>query len=236
MSMHKKGVSSLEFILSFVLFAGFTIAALYFFNPVGNLKNMDYSRDYTINKVISNTSVELNTYSIVIPIGVSDTVISLPDIAPGKNMHAVNYLGERIKSLKEINDFCFDRVKSDERFITLYFSEDIAGIQDLSSCISPPDPSKYQISSSLTERVISENRTLSLNKTYWEDYSSLKTQLGIPNDVDFSFKLEFSATDYISAEKPLSDVTREIFSETNRMEVLRTNGIPQFGQLTVRVW
>ena len=70
---------------------------------------------------------------------------------------------------------------------------------------------------------------------YNNSYSSLKKQLGILDGVDFSFSLKLSDVEII-AERQLSNVTREIFLETNRREVLRTTGIPQFGELTVGVW
>ena len=134
--MHKKGVSGLEFILAFVLFAGFTVAALYFFNPVRSLKNMDYSRDYTLSKIIENTSVELDVYSIIILEGVNDEKISvkISGINLTKKVSAVDYNGIRVDASRgEEEIFCFG--KPDERFVTLYFSEDITKSDSLIPCL-----------------------------------------------------------------------------------------------------
>ena len=54
-------------------------------------------------------------------------------------------------------------------------------------------------------------------------------------DTDFSFLLEFQDTSKIGIDKTIS-VTRSILSETDRVEVLKTNGNVQFGRLTVKVW
>ena len=289
--MHKKGASSLEFILAFMLFASFTFAAIYFFNPVNTLKNMDYSRDYTLNKIIENSSVELDSYSIVITEFADQKMkINISGINPNKNVSAVNYDGSIIDSSRAGNYFCIDRGNHDNRnFSTLYFSEDIVSSALLASCepqviFNPtpnhcdicesrncPDcdndvdrntdrgqncpqlplvidslcggitdasttPEDYRIASVLTDKVISESRIEGLKYLYRVDYPSLKTQLGIPADVDFSFMLKFSATDNITAERNSANINRAIFSETVRREVLRTSGVPQFAELTVKVW
>jgi len=237
--MHKKGASSLEFILAFVLFASFTVAALYFFNPVKTLKNMDYSRDYTLNKIIEDTSVELDSYSIVIREPIPQKISISISGETNKNVRAVDYEGVVVDAKRGSgNDFCVDisNIKPiyDNKFTTLYFSEEIVESAG-PSCIPNPDETNYNIASSLTEKVISENRILSLNKSYGEDYSALKNRLNIPADVDFSFSLVLGETKIVAGNSQ-SGITREIFSETNRMEVLRTSGVPQFGELTVSVW
>ena len=237
--MHKKGASSLEFILAFVLFASFTVAVLYFFNPVKTLKNMDYSRDYTLNKIIENTSVDLDSYSIIIDqSALSPIIIEIPGMGNEKHVGAVNYGGVMVDAKrKSIDEFCVDisniDIINNKKFATLYFSEDIAESTGL-SCIQDLDKSKYNIASSLTDKVISESRFLLLNNSY-PDYSALKTQLGIPADVDFSFSLILGEIKIVAGGPP-EEITREIFSETVRKEVLGTDGIPQFGELTVSVW
>ena len=289
--MHKRGVSNLEFILAFVLFAGFTVAALYFFNPVKNLKDMDYSRDYTLSKIIENTSSELDSYSIVISESApSKTKMEFLGIDSSKKVSAVNYDGGIMGSSRAGDDFCIDRGSSGKKLVTLYFSEDIVPSASLANCEidgfcddcesrtcipdcigAEPNPSycgevcgdgidnngdgvadencavdnlcneatsapdKYQISSSSTDKVISEQRIKWLEYISRTNYSLVKEQLNIPEDVDFSFSLKFPDSK-ITAERQLSNVTREIFTETNRVEVLRTSGIPQFGELTVSVW
>jgi len=146
------------------------------------------------------------------------------------NVRAVDYNENEIDAWSDGDNVCFDR--DEKRFVTLYFSEDIEPSSSLTGC----QPSlKYQISSSLNETVISEKMMLLLSESYASDYQSLKKQLEIPEDVDFSFSLEFSPADKIEAGKP-SEITREIFSETVRKEVLRKTGIPEFGQLIVSVW
>jgi hypothetical protein len=277
--MHKRGVSNLEFILAFVLFAGFTVAALYFFNPVKNLKDMDYSRDYTLSKIIENTSVELDSYSIVITES-APSKMKIGGLEIVSNVSAIHYDGSIIDSSKMGDNICIDRDISGREIITLYFSKDITPFALLEIC--PPSdnkceceprycddckdhfedlppwcppltpvadnlctgittvsttPEDYQISSFTTDSVISENGIRRLASVYnYESYSLVKEQLNIPEDVDFSFSLKFSDTDKIVAERQLSNVTREIFTETNRVEVLRASGIPQFGELTVSVW
>jgi len=226
--MHKRGMSGLEFILAFVLFVGFTVAALWIFNPVGSPKTLEYSGEYTLKKIISNTSVGLESYSIAIPVDADKILIYVSGINSNKGVSAVDYSGQILSSAKSGGGYCIG--VNNKKFVNLYFSEDIISGSD-SSCNS----GEYEVASSLNESVISEKRISSLKASYESNYLELKNQLGIPNEVDFSFSLEFSTNDKISAGNVKS--FGEIFSKTERKEVLReSNGIPQFGQLTVKVW
>jgi len=285
--MRKKGVGSLEFVLAFVLFVGFTVAVLYFFNPISTLKNMDYSRDYTFGKIIENTSVQLDSYSIVVNNSFTDQKIkfTLSGISPIKKTYTTDYNGTFLNSSRTGNDIFCVSMKT-QKFFEMYLSEDIplpatgtaicngtqaecdagdtlkckclsghswccpaclngvyapgwttntgCGIDVCQGISSPSEtPRDYQIASSLTDKVISETRVIGLAHEY-DDYNKLKEQLNIPPDVDFSFSLVFP--DKTTASNSAVDITREVYSETRRVEVLRTTGRPQFGELTVSVW
>ncbi|MBS3065956.1 hypothetical protein J4229_02840 [Candidatus Pacearchaeota archaeon] len=229
--MEKKGAGSIEFILAFVLFAGFSAAALYFFNPSGGTKNLDYSRDYTMRELIENVSVKLEIYSVILTGNEPRISMRFSGINPLANVYATDYYGNKMPAWRNGEYVCIER-DNNEDFSTIYFSEDLPYAGDSPNC---PQSEKYKIASSLSNKVISENKILALNKSYNSDYILLKRQLKIPEDTDFSFLLEFQDTSKIGIDKTIS-VTRSILSETDRVEVLKTNGNVQFGRLTVKVW
>ncbi|HLF54051.1 MAG TPA: hypothetical protein VI544_02630 [Candidatus Nanoarchaeia archaeon] len=229
--MKKRGAGNVEFILSFILFISFTMAALYFFNPIQNTQNLESSKNYVINVIIENTSVELDTYSIIIhdSSDAQSIEVSLSEIDAGKKVRVVDYYGSTMDSKRDDGQICFKRV-NDENFATIYFSEDIDGSEG--ACGGNPD---YKMGSSINSKVISEKRILQLKNAYYKDYSSLKSLFNIPKNLDFSFSFEFPNGEIISAETDVL-LRREVFSDTKTKEILREDGTTLFGYLTVKVW
>ena len=231
--MKKRGAGNVEFILSFMLFISFTVAALYFFNPVRGVQNLESSKNYVVNTIIANTSVSLEAYSIIISASsnILSIEVSLPEskIPIGKNVRVVDYYGNVLSSNRNGNQVCFTR-ENDEKFATIYFSEDLKG--DSAPCAGSAD---YQVASSISSKVLSEKRIMQLNNSYYGDYSSLKEQFNIPANMDFSFSFEFQNGKVISVERN-APLRKEVFSETKIKEILKEDGTSEFGYLTVRVW
>ena len=230
--MKKKGAGNIEFILAFILFVSFTAAAIYFFNPTKNVQNLESARGYVTNILLENVSVELDSYSVIIDASdnVNDLKVSISDIASDKNVRVVNYSGNEMSSKRHSNNVCFTR-DNEEKFVTLYFSEDLDDGGD-EACSRSTDS---RIASSMSTRVISEKRFRQLKENYNASYSSLKEHFNIPAGMDFSFSLEFPGDETISAEKAVP-LRREVFSDTEIKEILRNSGNLTFGYLTVKVW
>lgn len=222
--MEKRGATNIEFIMAFVLFAGSLTVIFYFFNPVSDVRSMESSKDYVMNTIITNTSVEVDSYSIILE--GSSVGVNIPGTS-GMNAKVVDYYDRPLDSEKHGSSVCFSCT---EKLAVIYFSEDIDGAPG--SCTETAG--EYQIASSSNNSIISEKRILGLKDNY-EDYSSLKEQMGIPASMDFSFTLEFSADDSIIAAQDETG-RGEVFSETVLKEVLRKDGTSQFGYLTVSVW
>ncbi len=103
----------------------------------------------------------------------------------------------------------------------------------------------YQIASSDSKMVVSEEEFKILVTKYNTNYDTnpngLKQSFNLPNRIDFTFSLEFvksdGTTDIIQPSggpKPPQGV--DVYRETRRVEVLRTNDNLQFGDLTVGIW
>ena len=64
---NKRGLGHIEAILAFVLFIGFLIFAFYFFSPFsGGNRLLDSSIDYAFREININTSIDMESYSVVI--------------------------------------------------------------------------------------------------------------------------------------------------------------------------
>ena len=61
--MTKRGLTHIEVLLSFLIFMGFVVFALYFFSPFQTSRLVDSSLDYAFREIIKNTTIEIETYS-----------------------------------------------------------------------------------------------------------------------------------------------------------------------------
>jgi len=231
--MNRRGVGNIEFILAFILFASFVAAALYFFNPVKNTSSLTSSADYTINEIIRNTTVNVESYSVKItaPASVDIMAVTIDGVNQNQNARVEDYNGNRLDSRREGNNVIFDRNGKD--FVFIRFSEDFERGNFIET--ASPNSAYYQIASLTTSQLISEKRLKNIKNYYEQDYNSLKTQRDIPIGVDFSFSLEFPDGTSLSTSKT-APIGVEIFSETKIREVLKEDGSSEFGYLTAKIW
>jgi hypothetical protein len=231
--MKKRGAGNIEFILSFVMFAGFVVAALYLFNPVKDIGSMDSARAYVFDTISKNASIKLDSHSIkVISMTARQGVVGI-ELAgfPERKVRAEDYYGKKLDAYKSGTSVYVRSGGKD--FMVLKFAEDFEESAPFTR--RAIDPSEYQIASSISGEVLSEKRIIQLNESYWKDYAFLKKALGIPSNVDFSFSLEFSNGNAIKAERAAA-VRREVFSETRMLEVLKKDGTSEFAYLMVKIW
>lgn len=230
--MGKKGASNIEFILAFMLFIGFVGAALYLFSPIKNTTIIESSLTYTKNEIIRNITVEIDSYSVKIG-EFGENRIEIKGIDENKNAWVEDYEGKELPSRKEGNYIYFriETGESEKKFVVIYFSEDFEE-GDYTGSAGSID---FQLASSTSGKIISEERISRLKEAYESDYKSLKEQRDIPPGLDFSFSLEFPNGDKITAEKEIPS-RAEVFSKTEIREVLRKDGTSEFAYLTVRAW
>ena len=234
--MNKKGFSHVEAIISFVLFAGFLIAGLYFLNPtgLGTKKLLDSTLTYAIDEVIKNASSELTSYSVVIKQSVpaSAGIVSFPvEKNAGAGIRVENNNGLVMQSSYTNGQVNFDR-QGDRFFVikTGDFAENNANLGSATNLL----PNDYSISSSDKKQVISEKLFFELKNRYDSDYAKLKKEFNLPNRIDFSFSLIFPGESIIAEREVPEDV--EVFSKNIRQEIIRNDGSGVFADLIVKVW
>ncbi|MEM4259235.1 MAG: hypothetical protein QXS38_00520 [Candidatus Pacearchaeota archaeon] len=228
--MNNKAVSNIEFILSFIMFVGFVAAALYFFNPTKDVRAIQFSRDYVANEIIRNSTVELDSYSIVIKSGGANFKVYIPGIDSKMKVRVEDYNGKELPAKRIGDSICFERDGAD--FVTIYFSEDF---EEQEFDCSGAGEGDYRMASYINGQAISEKRIGYLKDYYDDNYKSLKDIFKIPNNADFDFALEFADGRIIKAEKQIP-LRVEVFSESELREVIREDGAREFAYLTVRVW
>jgi len=198
----KKGVSShVEIMISFVIFIGLVIFLFIMLNPLEIFSASKSMLDTTAKKVIENITTELTTSSVKIkenyppPAGRGGTSINCFIIAfqskTGKNLivkkKVTNDYPEIGSRIIDENQIKFNYNPRDEKFYKIFLSEDIAPTVGFSgtTCGSPAITNNYQLGITRTRDIISRKKLEELQTAYTNDYSALKTELGLENNFNF---------------------------------------------------
>ncbi len=239
--MNERGFSHIEVILSFTLFLGFLIFAFFFFSPFSGKGVLDSSLVYAFTEITKNTTIPLESYATVINDGiiVNPVRIEIDSAISNPNVRVENKNGTKVNSYLVV-DGGIEKVhfnKGNERFFTIFFSEDFSTGQPISGGLLV-EGQDYSISSSEKKEVFSEKRLLELNAAYGNNYETLKKYFNLPNRVDFGFSLEFDNGDKIIATRTVPE-NLEVLVEQERVEIIRNSpndGDIMFANLLVRVW
>ena len=246
--MFKRGVSNIEMILSFLLFIGFVFVALFFFTPGGGDNRLvDSSLNYALNAISQNTSIDLLTFSIklnnsaiqqggnpgIIAIQFPPEVIVIPD---NYNVDVENYSGTILQSMRSSVDNSIVYVNwSGNPFVIIKFSEDFTSGNNI--VLQPaPNSSYYSIASSSSREVVSEKRILALNQSYYGDYNNLKSELGLPNQINFGFYLRYDDGTSIIAQRNIPTGLNVFSTLTHRETTLQKTNTLTYGDLSVQIW
>ncbi len=244
----KRGISHIEVILSFLIFIGFVIFALYFFSPYESTRLVNSSLTYVFNDLIEKTSVEVESYSLKLEEERVNEIleIEIKGVDAIKNVRVENNAGEEIPSKRDGDNV---RIKLLDKIYTGFSGEEGFGLIRFSEGItaySPPSDLDGVVVNDISElgpankiNVISESKINTLKDKIETEYETVKSEFNIPGRVNFGFILKFDSGGEIDA---LGKVPKgvEVFSNSKRVEILRTNGVNkgkiEFGDLVVRIW
>lgn len=221
LSMKKKGVGHIEFILSFLLFISATTLALYFFSPAYKTEIISSSLSYSYDSIINDVSVQVEVYYIKGGDTNSPVSINIPKIAD-KGIR-IECGDNKINYGINGNNVCYPFCKLSE----VYVSNEITSSGDY-SCVKPKEG---EIVSTLPEKMVSEKKIAELAK---ENYATIKQDLSIPSGNDFSFSLKLSDRNISIIKEPPRGLN--VYSRSNRIKVLREDGRREYAEFQVRVW
>jgi hypothetical protein len=227
--MGKRGLTHIEMVMSFVIFVGFLVMALYFFNPIKVDRLLSSSAYYAEDEIIKRLNTEVESYSVVLlePInrGVSEVEIS----NNGKKVRAEYYNGTRMDASYIDGRVVFNNPGGRD-FIRIMFSDDFEESQ-----IQRGVQASHKIASFDKRNVLSERKALELNASYHDSYHDLKREFNLPGRIDFSFSIKFNDLE-INAEREIpQDI--EVFVRERRVEIIRaSDGRMDFADLVVKIW
>ncbi len=227
-----------EVILAFVLFMGFLIFGLYFFNPLSNDRVLDSSLFYAVDEVMDNTTREILTYGI--SLNESDFAIaqniSFPlsrESIDGVGVYVETSTGMRLRGKYVAGALYVSR--NDSEFFYARLGNFVTEEGFIPNVAFLEYGSNYTISSSDKKHIVSEALLLGLNQSYYSDYGSVRTSFNLPRRVDFAVEAVIDGGDAIRMSRQIPEGF-EVVSQTERVEVLRIDGRISFAEINVRVW
>jgi hypothetical protein len=239
--MLKRGANHIEFIISSVMFIGFVVFISFLFSPISTTDLEDSSLSFALSVLVRNASVNLDSYYVVL-----DNSQDLPkvidieilDVSENKKVRVENYSGTVLPSKRDgdLVSVEWSDELTENNLIIVMFSD------DFSDSISPSiegihDENFYRVISFDERRLISESRIESLSEKYDSDYENLKTlRFDIAPNKDFSFFLESPGGVYI--DRRLEEIPKglNLYSNSGRAEILRKDGMREFGEIGVNTW
>jgi len=236
--MEKRGISHIEFIISFIIFITFVAFAIFLFNPLKDSNITNSALPFTVNEIIKNTSVDLTIYSIkinknAIPLNQKIIAIDLQNILTEEQVRVESYTGQVLRSKKEGNIIYFDF--SNEEFVLVKSGKDFLPYSPIFTEKPAINENYYAVASSSREKIVSEKRLIELNDSYYKNYEELKNNLKIPGQTNFGFSVRFTEQNNIIAQNQIPQGI-DIFSYSKRTEILRVNGESKFTEFEVKIW
>ncbi len=231
--MDKRGASHVEFIVSFVLFVGFIVAGMYFLSPIDTKGFVESSLHYTFDEIAGNVSTVIESYSFIINSSVQAQVVAigiLPENALMTRSRSEDGSGKVLQSY--YNGFTLNVDRENSRFFRTRFSQDIEPEPAIIGTIIGEE--NYTISSRELKKAIAEKKYKKLVDFYSSDYNGMKEYFDIPESMDFSFSLMLDGEE-IKVERDIPGGL-EVFSKSERFEVIREDGDIIFGELRVTAW
>jgi hypothetical protein len=212
---NKRGSSHLEIIISFVLFVGFALFLMTYLQPT-----QQNTLESSILLGLKNKFFDSTVSNVTIAF-VQKNVTGSCFAAPACEPTEVN--GKAINISVDDGVGCFYYVYASSEFSnTLMKCKDLVPVQN------------YTLGY-IEVQVVYSNKTLQdIKNSYYNDYSGLKTHLGVPETVDFAITSESYMMNY-SLIKQIPQET-EVVAGAYRKPVLYANGTVVNQDFVIKIW
>lgn len=235
--MNKRGLSHIEFVVSFVIFIGFLVFAFVFFNPLQSQRTLKSTMDYAWIEVSEEGREDMESYSVSIDDFITSTFkIDIAGVPLRYNASVEDLNGNILTTHRDSSGvvyFTRNSALANDNFFKIRYSSAfddtgpaIPGATDLTG--------SYGISSSEVKEIYFEKLFLELNQSYYSDYNALKQNLNLPSRIEFGFIVTLDNYQITA----MNDIPEgiEILSKNDRVEIIRQNGQHEFAEVTVLVW
>lgn len=240
--MKNKQGSHVGVVVSFVIFITFLFFLYSILEPVTSReRDKQYLLDYLKLSLVGESTENLTTVTIIVN---STTIKNCINIQNINDDEIPTEVRSRLIIKNESEDILQYEIqgqgieiKTGKGFVGIlkvYYSDEISNAQtNIGGC----DPKPYSTGVIKTYNEIFESKLEDLNESYYNDYESMKIELGIPEGTEFSFYLLDSEKNIIlSAENSAPPETTSVYIEEIPIQYINTDGDLSFGFLRIKVW
>lgn len=235
-----KRASHVGFILSFVIFMT-SILFLYTMIQPNFQSNMEKRNvlDFLSEKLVDESKMEYDVLSVNSQVdGNCFNFKSIRNIAEiSSNVSVKDASDNSLNAYYSGDDIIVD---TSSKFVKILEASSFSPLGNFNSECSPDVlvyDSNYTIGSVRTQESIFSSEIIELIEKHENEYTSLKNSLGIPSTSEFSINFTYqNGTSVSSGDAPLDSNQINIYSDTQSIQYINSNGVQETGTLQIRVW
>lgn len=242
----KKAQEHIEMIISFIIFLGFVITILVFFNPVKQRTANSGLLDLTTSVVVQNLTEQYQSASLILEKPGVKKCFRIPNnIGAGYNgqyLLVKNITGGVLKSkVTQIYIFIKPLGDTPQDYFIIYFNSsfnanEIPKLELLNSpCADKElDEGKYNWGILDNNSIVFYENILIFNKSYAENYNNLKSGLKLNND--FAFSLLYANQTKIFGQSVLTKDRRNLYTKSFPLFMADKNMTQTAVILNIQAW
>lgn len=228
--MNKRG-SHVEVIISFIIFVTFIFFLFSVVEPsISTQKDKKNIFDNIELGIINRISSNMTIITANLASGGSncvDLTNLISNLGIEENIIVKDSSGEIVNSDAHGNSLQISRESTSERFFKIYYSEEFDELDTGSGC---PERS-YDLGLTKTSKYIFETKFLDLMN---EDYEDLRTDLKIPEGVDFGYGIILSNGTTFETHK--EELSTNVYIRETPIEYVDSDGNLLAGYLKTKIW
>lgn len=236
MKRNKNGMSSLEIIISFVIFTGF-VGFMFLAFPLNKVEKNRVGLDIAEREILNFANVQMHEFSVV----VDDAKID--DSGMNCSVFNSNWGVESIIIRNESNDIVngthegsIISINSKTRFYEIFsLQEFVENNFSDEECLTLSSED-YQVGILRTYKVLSYDKITALKEMYFSSYSDLLTNFSIPRREDFGFALRELSGESILEVFNKKPARAQIIARNTPVQIAYPNGSLKYAVLNVQVW
>lgn len=227
--MERRGQGHIEMVFSFILFLSVVFFVILFFNPSKSLDLVGGSSHFVFSQVSDALETEVLRYGLRVIQPEPVVGLRLAYVPQDAQTRAITETGQIVQS--GISGDFISIANPGVSFVAVEVSDAFQP----GGLVGGGAEGAVLISSSLTERVLSEKKLMALNQSYTETYDELKQTLAISPGLNFRFLVLFPDGSRVEGRQEVP-TSVEVFVEEQRKELIRLDGQRVFVSLVVGVW
>jgi len=226
--------SHVEVIISFIIFVTFIIFLFSILQPsISTQKDKKNIFDGIEREIIDYTSSNMTAITVKLD-SEAETCVNLASFISyleiENNIIVKDDLGKTISSNVSGNSLQINRESTTDTFFKIYYSEEFNELDEDLACTGIG----YKLGLTKTSEYIFEAKVLYLIEQY-EDYETLKSDLKIPENVDFGYGIKLSNGTTFETHKE-ENLSINIYIRETPIEYVDLDGNILAGYIKTKIW